>query len=91
MPGGHPLRRPVFAGPKELRAILKARKGEFVRCLAEKMLTYGLGRGVEYSDRGSIEEIVTAVEQNDYKFTSLIVAIVRSDPFQKRQGKGSKQ
>lgn len=78
-----------FAGPKELRAILSARQDEFVRCLAEKMLTYGLGRGVEYSDRCTVGDIVEAVEHDDYKFSSLIIAIVRSDAFGKRSGKGS--
>jgi hypothetical protein len=79
----------AFAGPRELKAILKTRQDEFVRCLSEKMLTYGLGRGVEYSDRCAVEEIAQAVETNDYKFSSLILAIVHSDPFQKRSGQGS--
>jgi Protein of unknown function (DUF1592)/Protein of unknown function (DUF1588)/Protein of unknown function (DUF1585)/Protein of unknown function (DUF1595) len=81
----------TFVGPKELKAILKARQDEFVRCLSEKMLTYGLGRGVEYSDRCAVEDIARAVEKNDWKFSSLILAIVHSDAFQKRSGKGSEQ
>jgi hypothetical protein len=78
----------AFAGPRELKTILKTRQDEFVRCLSEKMLTYGLGRGVEYSDRCAVEDIAQAIETNDYKFSSLILAIVHSDPFQKRSGKG---
>jgi mono/diheme cytochrome c family protein len=81
----------TFVGPKELKAILKARQGEFVRCLSEKMLTYGLGRGVEYSDGCTVEDIARAVEKNDWKFSSLILAVVHSDAFQKRSGKGSEQ
>jgi hypothetical protein len=84
LPGGE-----SFAGPKELKAILKARQDDFVRCLAEKLLTFGLGRGVEYSDRCTVAEIVAATKKSDYKFSSLILAIVDSDPFQKRRGKGS--
>jgi hypothetical protein len=84
LPGGQ-----TFVSPQELKAILKQRKEEFVRCLAEKMLTYGLGRGVEYSDRCTVEEIAAAVAKNDYKFSSLILAIVTSEPFQKRRGQGS--
>jgi len=76
----------TFAGPQELRAVLKVRQDEFVRCLAEKMLTYGLGRGVEYSDQCTVDDVVKAVRQNDYRFSSLILAIVHSDPFQKRRG-----
>ncbi|REK17929.1 MAG: DUF1592 domain-containing protein [Planctomycetota bacterium] len=84
LPGGQ-----TFAGPQELKQILKAQSDEFVRCLSEKMLTYGLGRGVEYSDRCTVDDIVAAVKANDYKFSSLIIAIVRSDAFGKRRGKGS--
>ncbi len=79
-----------FSGPRDLKAVLKARQDEFARCLAEKMLTYGLGRGVEYSDKCTIEDIVKAMRAADYKFSSMIVAIVRSDPFQKRRGTGSR-
>ncbi len=46
-----------FAGPRDLKGVLAARQDEFLRCLAEKMLTYGLGRGVEYSDRCTVEDI----------------------------------
>ncbi|MEX0978358.1 MAG: DUF1592 domain-containing protein, partial [Pirellulales bacterium] len=84
LPGGK-----AFAGPQELKAILKSRQDEFVRCLAEKMLTFGLGRGVEYSDRCTLGDIAAAVKKNDFKFSSLILAIVASDAFQKRKGKGS--
>jgi hypothetical protein len=82
LPGGQ-----SFSGPQELKSILKARKDEFVKCLAEKMLTYGLGRGVEYSDRGTIHDIAKSVEAGEYKFSSLILAIVKSEPFEKRRGK----
>jgi hypothetical protein len=79
----------TFAGPRELKSILKTRQDDFIRCLAEKMLTYGLGRGVEYSDQCSLTDIVKHMRQHDNKFSSLIVAIVHSDPFQKRRGKES--
>jgi hypothetical protein len=53
------------------------------------MLTFGLGRGVEYSDRCTVNDIAKAVAQNDYKFSSLILAVVKSDAFCKRKAKGS--
>ena len=84
LPGGE-----TFAGPRELKTILLARQDDFIHCLAEKMLTYGLGRGVEYSDRCTVEDLVRAVKENDYEFSSLILAIVESDAFQKRRGKRS--
>ena len=51
------------------------------------MLTYALGRGVEYYDRPAVETIVTALDQNDYRFSTLVVEIVQSDPFRMRRGK----
>jgi hypothetical protein len=76
-----------FKGPKELRAILKSKEEEFRRCLAEKMLTYALGRGVEYYDKPAVEQISQALALNHNRFSALVIAIVKSDPFQKRRGK----
>ncbi|HWB12379.1 MAG TPA: DUF1592 domain-containing protein [Pirellulales bacterium] len=73
-----------FKGPRELKAILKQKKDEFVRCLSAKMLTYALGRGLEAYDRCAVDEISATVAQDGYKFSALIRAIVLSDPFQKR-------
>ena len=78
-----------FDGPRQLKSILKARQDEFVRCLADKMLTYGLGRGVEYSDKCTVADIAKAMRENDYRFSSLMLAIVHSDAFGKRRGTGS--
>ncbi len=79
----------TFAGPGELKKVLQQRQDDFLRCLAEKMLTYGLGRGVEYSDRCTVQDIAQAMADNQYKFSSLIIAVVTSDAFLKREGKGS--
>lgn len=81
LPGGK-----SFNGPAELRTILKDRKQEFARCLTEKLLTFALGRGLEYRDRRAVKQITTALEQNDYKFSTLCAEIVRSDPFRMRRG-----
>lgn len=80
LPGGQ-----SFQGPGELKAILKARQKDFVRCLSEKMLTYALGRGVEYYDECVLKQIVAKMAQHQSKFSILILAIVNSDPFQKRR------
>ena len=77
-----------FQGPKALKAILKERQGEFVQCLAEKMLTYALGRGIEYYDRCATDRIVAGMGRGEYKFSSLVLEIVKSDPFQKRRTRG---
>jgi hypothetical protein len=82
LPGGA-----SFNSPRELKAILKAREGEFRRCLAEKLLTYALGRGLEYYDKCTIDTIVRNLAANQDTFSTLVLEIVNSDAFQKRRGK----
>jgi hypothetical protein len=74
-----------FNGPVELKNILKQRKTEFVEGFTEKMLTYALGRGVEPYDGPAVKAISDAAAKNGYKFSALIVEIVKSYPFQYRQ------
>jgi len=74
-----------FNGPRELKAMLRESKDQFVRCLAEKLLIYAIGRGLEPSDGRAVEGIVQATKANDYKFSALVLGIVHSDPFQKRR------
>lgn len=74
-----------FRSPQELRTILLAHRDEFARCLAEKMLTYGLGRGIEYYDRCAVDRILERMKQNDYRFSSLVLAVVDSEPFRRRR------
>ena len=75
-----------FNGPAQLKQILKGKKTQFVHCLAEKMTTYALGRGVERTDKCTVDDIVATTAKNGYKFSSLIIAIVQSDPFRKQRG-----
>ncbi len=74
-----------FAGPAELKQLLLQRKEDFARCIAEKMLTYALGRGLEYYDRPTVNRIVKAVGKNDYRFSALVSEIVKSEPFVNRR------
>jgi hypothetical protein len=74
-----------FRGPAELKAILKARSGEFTRCLTEKMLTYALGRGLDDYDRCAVDQIVKSLAANRYKFSALVLGIANSEPFQRRR------
>jgi len=71
----------TFQGPEELRRILKRRRQKFARCLTEKMLTYALGRGLQYYDRCAVDQIVIALDRADYRFLTLVLGIVTSDPF----------
>jgi hypothetical protein len=79
---------PSFGGPAELKAILKGRSLDFTRCLAEKLLTYALGRGLQERDACAIDSIVKATAKDGFKFSRLVLEIVRSEPFQKRKGRG---
>ena len=74
-----------FNGPAELVQILAARKSDFARCFAEKLLTYALGRGLEFYDRCAVDEIVTQTEAADDRFSAVVHAIIRSEPFQRRR------
>jgi hypothetical protein len=77
----------TFKGPAELRAILKGRSQDFCRCLSEKMLTYALGRGLEYYDRCAVDDIAAAVAREQDRFSALVLAVVHSELFQYRKGK----
>ena len=59
-------------------------KDEFVECLADKLLTYALGRGLEYFDQPTVRDIRREVARNDYRFSALALAIANSVPFQMR-------
>lgn len=76
----------AFDGIADLKQILKDRKQQFVRCLTEKMLTYALGRGLEYYDRPTVDRIVAQLESEGYRSSVLITEIVKSDPFRLRRG-----
>ena len=72
-------------GPVSLRNALLARSGAFTQTLTEKLMTYAIGRGVEYYDMPAVRSIVRASAPGDYRFSSLILGIVRSAPFQMRR------
>ena len=76
----------TFNGPAEMKTLLHDNMPEFVRCLAEKMLTYALGRGVESYDRPVVDDLVRQTAAADNKFQPLVLGIVHSLPFQQRRG-----
>jgi hypothetical protein len=79
----------AFNGPRELKTILRTDRDEFARCLTEKMLTYALGRGLEPYDRPAVAEICRRLAGSDYRFSSLVLGIVNSLPFQMRRGEAA--
>ena len=73
-----------FSGPTELRAALVRQPDQFVTTLTEKLLTYALGRGLEYYDAPVVRSIVRDAGRDHYRFSSVLLGIVKSMPFQLR-------
>jgi hypothetical protein len=74
----------IVDGPVALRRALVAQKEQFVRAVTSKMLTYAIGRGLEFYDAPAVRSIVRAASDDDYRWSSMIVALVKSAPFRMR-------
>ncbi len=75
-------------GVASLRDALVRRSDQFVRVVTEKMMTYALGRGVEYQDMPLVRSIVRDSASSNYKFSSIVLGIVNSAPFQRNTKSG---
>ena len=80
-----------FSGAKDLKQILKSQSDAFTHNLTEKLMTFALGRGLERSDGTVVEHVAKQAAANDYRFSSLVLEIVNSKPFQMRSGEGQRQ
>jgi hypothetical protein len=76
----------TFNGPDGLREILTSQRDAFAECVVDKLLTYALGRGLERYDRRTVREIAKKASVNNYRFSSVVSEIVKSLPFEQRQG-----
>jgi hypothetical protein len=74
-------------GPADLRQALLTRSDAFATTATEKLLTYALGRPIEYYDMPAVRAIVRRAAQNDYRFSSLVLGVLESAPFQMRRVK----
>jgi hypothetical protein len=75
-----------FNGVVDLKkAILEKHKQEFYHAITEKLMTYSLGRGVEYYDIDTIDQIVERFNKENGKFSSLLMGVIESAPFQQRR------
>jgi hypothetical protein len=75
-----------FQGPAGLKKLLLANyREQFEATATEKFLTYALGRGLEYYDKPAVRSIMRQASRDDYRMSALIVAIVKSTPFQMRR------
>jgi hypothetical protein len=73
------------SGPAELRQTLVAHKEQFVGAVTGKLMTYALGREMEYYDAPTIRGVVRTAARDDYRWWSVILQIVKSAPFQMRR------
>ena len=73
-----------FDGPSGLRRLLAADSERFVHTVIEKLLTYALGRGLEHYDAPTVRAILRESARDDYAFSSIVLGVVRSVPFQMR-------
>ena len=73
-----------FEGLAGLQKALLSRPEVFVNTMAEKLMTYSLGRGVEYYDAPAVRKVVRESREKDYRFSSMVLGIVNSTPFQMR-------
>ncbi len=72
-------------GPAALRAALRTYEESYVRTVTEKLLTYALGRRIEYGDQPAIRAITAAAASDDHRWSSIILEVVKSPPFQMRR------
>ena len=75
-----------FRDVRELKRILKdGHKLDFYRCITEKLLTYALGRGLDYNDVETVDRIVERLDRDGGRFSTLLLGVIESAPFQKRR------
>ena len=75
----------TFEGLDGLRSVLTGRQDQFVGTVAERLMAYALGRGIEYYDRPTLRRIVRDASRDGYRWSSLVIGIVSSAPFQMRR------
>jgi hypothetical protein len=68
-------------GPVELRKALLAKPNQFVETLTEKLMTFGLGRSIDYNDMPAVRKVVREAARDNYRFSALLTAIAESEPF----------
>jgi hypothetical protein len=76
----------AFSGAAELKRLLRADERKFVRNLAANLLTFALGRGLDYYDEPALDEIVEKTLKGGSRFSTMVKAVVESTPFRLRRG-----
>jgi hypothetical protein len=75
----------TFSGLDGLRTLLHARREQFVSTVSEKLLAYALGRGLEHYDLPAVRKVVREATPQEYRWSAIILGIVKSVPFQMRR------
>src|SRR5204863_6160295 len=85
-PSGELATGEKISGVRDLKqTLLEKHRVEFYRTITEKLLTYVLGRGVEYYDVPTVDSIVERLDKDDGRFSTLLFGVLESAPFQKRR------
>ena len=77
----------MFEGPAGLRDLLLDQPDDFVGTVTEKLLMYALGRGLEYYDMSAVRAIVREAAKQEYRWSSVILGVVESEPFRMRRAR----
>ncbi|MGD8340043.1 MAG: DUF1592 domain-containing protein [Gammaproteobacteria bacterium] len=83
LPDGSPV-----TGPADLRRALVADPERFAQTLTENLMTYALGRSLDYLDMPTVRRVVHDAAEDDFRFESIVLGIVSSDPFRQREAEG---
>jgi len=75
----------AIKGPEDLRRALAAKPDQFVQAFTENLLSFGLGRSLDYNDMPAVRRLVRQAAKDDYRFESIVLGIVSSDAFRKRE------
>jgi len=86
-PSGTLFNGTKVSGPQDLRAMLTSNPEVFMGVFTQRLMTYALGRGVEYQDMPIVRSIMHDAAKNDYHFSSLVLGIVNSAPFEMKMRK----
>ena len=76
-----------FSGPVGVRKVLLNHRDDFVAALTSKLLTYALGRGLEYYDQPAVRAIAREAAHDDCRLSAIIMAVVKSQPFEMRRSR----
>jgi mono/diheme cytochrome c family protein len=74
-----------FSGINDFRALMLAKKDQFVTTMTDKLMMYALGRGTQHFDAPAVRTVVRDAAKSDYRFSSIVLGIVKSVPFQMRR------